>query len=303
MEGLARFYPHLIQATLVLLQGLGAGVIAADIVAWKLYSAPQLETARRPAIIAETTPKKQEWVADLRGVLRRNIFCATCEPISLDDLAGTASASGESPPVASLEGAELVGTMVSSNQKDSLATVVLSAKGDTKFVLLSEGDSLGEATVISIESKRVVFMQGGQEKVLNLLGETKNSPLVATTTNPPSAAGTNPTDSQIQQVGPYKYEVDKAVISDFMKNMASASSGARIMPDANGGFKVSFVRSFSVFYKLGIRSGDVISSVNNIQLDSIDQTFALYTKLKDANHLTLSVNRGGQTINMDYSIR
>ncbi len=303
MEGLARFYPHLIQATLVLLQGLGAGVIAADIVAWKLYSAPRLETSRRPVAMVDTAPKKPEYVADLRGLLRRNIFCATCEPISLDDLAGTATAAGEPPAAASLEGAELVGTMVSANTKDSLATVVLTAHTEAKFVLLSEGDALGDATVVAIESKRVVFTQGGQEKVLNLMGEPKNSPMVATTTPPPGAANPKGDDGRIQQVGPYKYEVDKAVITDFMKNMASASSGARVMPDANGGFKVSFVRSFSVFYKLGIRSGDVISSVNNIQLDSIDQTFALYTKLKDANHLTLSLNRGGQTINMDYSIR
>jgi len=291
----------MIQATLVLMQGLGAGVIAADMVAWKLYSAPQLEAPHRSTAVVEATPKKQEFVADLRGVLRRNMFCATCEPIQLDDLAGTAAVNGEPPPAPSLEGAELVGTMVASSSKDSLATVVLTAHADAKFVLLSEGDSLGEALVVAIEAKRVVFTQGGQEKVLNLLGEAKQSPVVATTTTPPPVAGA--ADSSIQQTGPYKYEVDKAVITDFMKNMASASSGARIMPDANGGFKVSFVRSSSVFYKLGVRSGDVISSVNNIQLDSIDQTFALYTKLKDANHLTLSVNRGGQTINMDYTIR
>lgn len=302
MEGLARFYPHLIQATLVLLQGLGAGVVAADVVAWKLYAAPRPESARRPAAPIAPAVRKPELAADLRGILRRNIFCATCEPISLDDLSVASGDPGQPPPVASLEGAELVGTMVvAARPKDSLATVALTSHAEAKFVLLSEGDTLGQAVVVSIEAKRVVFMQDGQEKVLNLLGETKTSPVVATATAPPVAA--KPEDNQIRQVGPYKYEVDKAVISDFMKNMASASSGARVLPDPNGGFKVSFVRSFSVFYKLGIRSGDTISSVNNIQLDSIDQTFALYTKLKDANHLTLSVNRGGQTINMDYDIR
>lgn len=302
MEGLARFYPHMIQATLVLLQGLGAGVIAADVVAWKLYSSPRLESARRPTPQVAAA-KKPEITADLRGILRRNIFCATCEPITLDDLAVASGDPGQPPPMASLEGAELVGTMVVvSKPRDSLATVALTTHAEAKFVLLSEGDALGEAVVVSIESKRVIFMQDGQEKVLNLMGEAKVSPVVATAAPPPAAAG-KPEDNQIRQVGPYKYEVDKSVISDFMKNMASASSGARVLPDPNGGFKVSFVRSFSVFYKLGIRSGDTISSVNNIQLDSIDQTFALYTKLKDANHLTLSVNRGGQTINMDYDIR
>jgi general secretion pathway protein C len=302
MEGLARYYPHLIQVTLVLLQGLGAGVIAADVVAWKLYSSPRLESARRATPQIATAPRKPELLADLRGLLRRNIFCAACEPITLDDLSVALGDPGQPPPMASLEGAELVGTMVvESKPKDSMATVALTSHPEAKFVLLSEGDALGEAVVVSIESKRVIFMQDGQEKVLNLFGEVKISPVVATATTPPAAA--KPEDNQIRQVGPYKYEVDKSVINDFMKNMASASSGAQVLPDPKGGFKVSFVRSFSVFYKLGIRSGDTISSVNNIQLDSIDQTFALYTKLKDANHLTLSVNRGGQTINMDYDIR
>ncbi len=302
MDGLTRFYPHMVQATMVLLQGLGAGVVAADVLAWALYSPPRLE-APRQVVMAPAISGPAEKKADLRGILARNMFCATCEPISLDDLATSGDPGEAEHRAPALEGAELVSTMVSSRNKDSLATIVLTNHAEARFVLVSEGDSLGDALVTSIEEKRVVFLQNEVEKVLYLMGEIKpvSAPVVATTGPPPMAAGTR--DNRINQVGPNKWEVDKTVITDFMKNMASAGHGAQIVPNVGGGFRVTFVRAHSDFFKLGVRTGDVIQSVNNIQLDSIDQAFAMYTKLKDANHLTLTVNRGGQTINMDYSIR
>lgn len=304
MESLHRLAPHLIQALLVLIQGLGAGFLASSAVSYFLYQDSRHDTVRRTNIPIVHTNEKPRLQADYKALLYRNMFCASCDPIVVEEEPQSAGVEGSSNSVkATLEGATLVTTMVASNPKDSLATLVLTDPSDAKFVILSEGDSFGDAQVVAIEMKRVVFIQNEQEKVLELMTESKvNSPMIATTTPPP---GMSPQkgDDQIRQVGPNKYEVDRSVITDFMKNMATASSGARVMPDPNGGFRVTFVRSFSIFYKLGIRSGDVITSVNNIQLDSIDQTFALYTKLKDANHLTVSVNRGGQTINMDYSIR
>lgn len=302
MEWLNRFAPHIVQALLVAIQGLGAGILAASAVSYFLYKDSGPEPVRRleaPTVRAEEKPRIQ---ADYKALLQRNMFCASCDPILVEETLENANGETAGAPKATLEGAALVTTMVASNPKDSLATLVLTDQTDAKFVLLSEGDSFGDAQVISIEPKRVVFMQNGQEKVLDLMSESKTNPPIVATAAPPGAQPPGG-DDQIRQVGPNKYEVDRSVITDFMKNMATASSGARVMPDPNGGFRVTFVRSFSIFYKLGIRSGDVITSVNNIQLDSIDQTFALYTKLKDANHLTVSLNRGGQTINMDYSIR
>jgi hypothetical protein len=34
-----------------------------------------------------------------------------------------------------------------------------------------------------------------------------------------------------------------------------------------------------------------------------DQALQLYTKLRSASHLTLQVERRGETVNMDYTIR
>ena len=189
--------------------------------------------------------------------------------------------------------------MVADKPEWSLAFVHVTEPEDD-FVRIKVGDSLGKAEVITIAAKQVTFLQDGKEKVLNLLGEEA---VKAPKDNGKKPGKKDDISSKIKKVGPHKYEVEKSVVQDLMKNFATAGRGARVMPDAKGGFRVSFVRSYSLFFKLGVRSGDVIKSVNNIPLNSIQETLMLYTKLKNANHLTISVNRRGKTINMDYSIR
>lgn len=301
MEKLSKFYPVLVSLLAIGLINAGAGIAFADIVSYYLYSKPVYEPPQKMLSGKPVKVEKEKvHTGDLLSVLKRNMFCSTCEPISLDDINKSGKPGEATAVVDSLENAALLTTMVADNPKYSLAAISVE-KPEEKTLLVGIDDDVSGAKVTLIEDKKVTFIKDGKEKVLFLL-KTAPAPIA----KPVPGAVSSPEDdlaSKIKNIGPNKYEVERSVILEFMKNMAGGVKGARVMPDPNGGFRAAFVRSNSIFYKLGLRSGDVIKSVNNIQLDSFDKALLMYTQMKNANHITVSVNRRGKTENIDFSIR
>jgi hypothetical protein len=302
MDKLSRYYPILISVALAMLTNFGAAVVATDALALFLFLPREIPINKR--VLSKKPGKKPSKSAVLKGdikkILGRNLFCSTCDPISLEDLFKSKTEI-EEKKLASLDNAILISTMVDDVAKYSLAFVSVT-EPEILTIRVGLGDKVGSAEVISIEDKKVTFIKDGKEMVLNLLGETT---VKVEKKKKPGGKKNKLADiiSKIKKIGENKYEIDKSVVQDLMKNFAAAGRGARIVPDVKGGFKASFVRHYSLFYKLGVRSGDVIKSVNNIPLNSIQETLILYTKLKNATHLTMSLDRRGKSVNMDYTIR
>ena len=291
----------LINLALVILLNLGGAVVVSDLVSWYLYSPPTITQGPKKRATKKRSSGPKVAHSDIRSVLRRNIFCSTCEPISLDNLYKGSGSGEPEKKLDSLEGAELLTTMVADKPQHSLAFVKVS-KPDEAVLRVSVGDKVGDAEVVTIGEKRMTFIKDGKEMELSLMGEAAKAKAVEPAKKGPKGPLASLTD-KIKKIGPNKYEIDRSVVQDLMKNIAAAGKGARIMPDPKGGFRAAFVRHYSLFYKLGIRSQAVIKSVNNIPLNSVQETLLLYTKLKNASHLTMSLNRRGKTVNMDYTIR
>ena len=57
------------------------------------------------------------------------------------------------------------------------------------------------------------------------------------------------------------------------------------------------------FGLIGLQNGDVISAINGLEMTSPDKALEVYTKLKSASHLSVGLERNGQKITKDYSIR
>jgi general secretion pathway protein C len=58
-----------------------------------------------------------------------------------------------------------------------------------------------------------------------------------------------------------------------------------------------------VYSKLGLSNGDTIHTINGFDLTSMDKALEVYTKVKEANNLTVSVTRRGKPTTLNYSIR
>ncbi len=301
MEKIRDFLRHhfwVVELALVgLCSGL-AGVLAANVAAGYLVRAPKPpKHRRRPAALP--AKKRVSLLKSMYSVTRRNIFCSSCEA---EEQKPGQEGKGA---VASVMDAELLATYVSEDPTWSMAAIRLT-KPEERIVLVKQGAQLGDAVVIAIRPRRVELRRNEQVEFLDLLSDKKKRRGPPRRPRPPGGYK-RPQDrfaKGIRKVGKNKYEIDRNVLNEFLANAANLGRGARIVPSRDGkGYRVYAVRSYSVFYKLGIRNGDVILGVNNEDITSPDKALELFTKLRGASHLTINVRRHGRPLTLEYTIR
>ncbi|MCD6498134.1 MAG: hypothetical protein J7M25_07520 [Deltaproteobacteria bacterium] len=293
---------YVVELALIAVCSVIGGLVVSNLVEAKLVVAPE-EPKHRPGLSFLRHKSKPKLYKSRYTVARRNIFCSTCE----------ATATPEGPgAVASAMDAKLLATFVSPDDPLWSLAVVRTDKPE-RILLVGLGDKLGKADVINVTDRRVELRRDGKVEFLDLLKGGKNKEPVKPTT--PGATrwknrrhtGVDRYAKGIKKLGPYKYEVDRKVLNSFIANMAVAGRGARILPNLkNGkpdGYRLYAVRHYSVYYKLGIRNGDVIRAINNQDISNVDKALELFTKLRGASHITLSVNRHNRPLTMEYTVR
>jgi general secretion pathway protein C len=82
---------------------------------------------------------------------------------------------------------------------------------------------------------------------------------------------------------------------------------ARIVPEQeNGrvvGIRLMGVRPDSLLSTLGMQNGDRLQTINGFEMASPEKALEAYARLRTADKLTISLNRGGKAMNLDYDIR
>ncbi|MBI3542315.1 MAG: PDZ domain-containing protein, partial [Deltaproteobacteria bacterium] len=91
-----------------------------------------------------------------------------------------------------------------------------------------------------------------------------------------------------------------------MANLNEVLQQARAIPNfENGmpdGYKILQIVPGSIFEKLGIKNGDVITGLNGETVNDPGKALALLNDLPNANHVEITVKRGGQKKTMQYDI-
>lgn len=108
-------------------------------------------------------------------------------------------------------------------------------------------------------------------------------------------------------------ESEYLVKNDFLQknllNLNEVLQTARAVPyvdSRTGAFKGFLVQSIdptSPFAALGIRQGDVLTSVNSILMDNPGKGLEAFQQLRDAKSINLEVIRGGQKTSLNYQVK
>jgi general secretion pathway protein C len=123
---------------------------------------------------------------------------------------------------------------------------------------------------------------------------------------PPPAPGGAPMQG-VRPVAPNRYEIDRSVIDSTLSNLNNIATQARIVPSfKNGvanGFKLFSIQPGSLYSSIGVENGDVIQRINGYEINSPEKALEIYQKLGQASQLSIELERGGQLIKKDYTIR
>ena len=165
-------------------------------------------------------------------------------------------------------------------------------------------DSIQDATLSHIFREKVVLNVNGKNEVLaieefRLARKGKPSP----TRTPPAAA---PADGQRKTEDGENIHIQHSKIEEAVQNVNQLMKQVRIRPhftDGNpDGLRVTGIRPDSIFAEMGLKSGDIITGVDDQQIESLDDALKFYNSLKSGANVKLQIRRKGSPNTIDYTI-
>ena len=281
-----------------------AGRAAGHLVEGTVDDSTAAMAARHRPLPAEPPPHSK----DGDQIVARNVFCSGCTPVKRDDKHPEPVG-----PSATTLPLELISTMiVPSDDRYSMAIIRDLSTKQKDPGLFNKGATIGAtgAEVVEVRAKRVFLRVGERIEYLALdadVAPAATPPAPAPGVAPPSGdAMAGELDRGVRCAG-HACTVDRALVDKLLANTAALATAARIVPASKdgrpSGFTLAAIRGNGLFDKLQFQSGDTIKRINGSDMSSIDAALALFTKLRSASHLSVQIERRGETVTLDYTIR
>lgn len=207
----------------------------------------------------------------------------------------------EAAPVPSQLPLSLIGTLVHSNPAKSLAAIDVKGKNQVLSYLAGK-EIQGLATIVSVERSKVIIRNLSNQRLEYI--EMKNE------TGKISFAGNSSSATvDIENKGQTQFELKKADVMKMTSNLQSIlmqASGQPVIDPTTGmmnGYRINNIQPNSLFSKLGLQKMDVIKGVNGNPIDSMQKAMELYKALMNESKITVSVDRGGRKVDLNFSIK
>lgn len=181
--------------------------------------------------------------------------------------------------------------------------IIISEKGRNDTYLLGIDDEFKGYKLSKIFAKYVIFTKNGKEYKLSMLINNKKVEYEI-------VSETNDTESDLEdgiEVDDDKVSIKKDLINDYIENFDKIWTDISIkeVVTANGidGFKIRGIRKDTVFEKLGLKKGDIIKSINNIELKSYNDAFKIYKQINKIKNFNFKILRNGAEEEINYEIK
>jgi general secretion pathway protein C len=293
METSIRRYLSMVQLVVIALCSVFLARATAHVVATRITPPP------RTAPLAPRIPPPVRRSEDLP---RRNIFCSSC-PSASEEAAPLAAAG---PTRTSLPLTLVAVLWDHRSRPPGPLGAVLRDTEQGRVGLFGEGERVRDAVLRSIEAGRVYLERSGKLEYLDLIEAAAVRPAIAAA--PPAGDPlVQELERGIHKTGELSYEIQRTTLEAVLANTNLLARSARIVPEVRdgrpAGFRLFSVRPDGPFGKIGMQNGDVISSINGLELTSMEKSFEVYGKLRSASHLSLGLERNGRKVTVEYGIR
>ena len=223
----------------------------------------------------------------------RNIFCSTCDPTVIVDTGARYTG----------EPAVLIATMLGPDPRATVRVLASEAQGSWGL-----GERIpGVGTVDRIGSTSIdVVDVSGHRGTLSLLDSTAGAPKPADAATSAARAPADPFAERVRKISETDYEVDRALVRELVTGTQKAG-GVRAIPQMKGnevnGLRIIGARPGTVAAAVGIKSNDVIATIDGDPIKNIQQLLDLYAKLDQVSAVELGGTRGGKPLTLTLRLR
>ena len=247
----------------------------------------------RPAAI------RQLQEADFQVIIKRNLFDSDApeKPLEYIDLSSTSAIEPANGKIESSRDYELIGTIVSG--EDSLALLQIGAEVNIYHL----GETLAPGVVIEeIARKMVVLMDRGVKREL-LLKEARGG---SQTTRPARTSSRVESRQGIVELDENRWQISKSLVENARENLNSLLQTARVVPELENGNTIGFrlveMKKGSLLDQIGLRVGDLLVEINQVELNSPEKALQIFQQVREANNITVGLIRNGLPQTFEYSL-
>jgi len=261
--------------------------------AYKIFAAQMSPVARPKIAIAKKnlSPAKLEIppLSQYKTILQRNIFHSSTKRV----------AAAEKNILENIKPTErnlkLWGTVVGNDPASAYAIIEESGSNSRrqKQSLYKRGDIVQGAEIKKILREKVILSANGDDEILRIAKPQSSGRIQRTRStynqqqNPPIRQRRTLRSSQIQKA---------------LSNINNIMSQANIRPHSEG-FQITRIRPASIFRRLGLRNGDIITAVDDRPIRSVNDAMEIVQDLSARGETSISLKRRGRKRIIDYRIR
>ena len=230
---------------------------------------------------------------DYRPILNRDLFktsktalpAAPKKEVNLDDMEQTKL------------NLKLWGTVTGSEER---AYAVIEDTQKREQNLYRVGDSIQNAIVKMIRRAKVVLQVDGRDEVLAMEEIKQGGSRKVSRSRPTRSASQS--DVRTQHVSMRRSMINEA-INDVTKLMTQVKIQPHMKEGQPDGLAISNIKPNSIFRRMGLRNGDVLKKVEGQDIRTVDDALRLYDSMKNADSVSVEIERRGSLRSIDYTIR
>jgi general secretion pathway protein C len=184
------------------------------------------------------------------------------------------------------------------------AYAVIEEGGKREQNLFRVGDAIQNATVKLILREKIILNVEGKDEILEIekaVGKG-SAPARAFPGRPTPGRPAAQTPISVQKITLRRNQIDSAIqdVSQLMNQVNIRPHFYQGQPD---GMMLSRIKPNSIFMRMGLRNGDVITGVNGRDITTVDDALGFYENLKSTENVKLNIKRGGRQRTIEYSIK
>jgi general secretion pathway protein C len=250
------------------------------------------------------------------AILNRNIFdatsgalCPSKTPVSHEPPPlPPPPRPGELPLPCEGEARKLVAAVRSEHHPDGSFAEVSGANG--KSLLLRPGERVDDQEVFAVYPRAVLLRQpSGHYCSLTFFADISSA-----CTTPPCVPSPSPRrplapgelEAGITAAGETQFRVRRAIVDELLLDGPGMLPSLGVVPheenDRLAGVKLYGIRRNGLWGKLGLHNGDLLRTVNGLDIASPDAALQAYAQLRSASQLSVSIERRGRPITLSYLI-
>jgi general secretion pathway protein C len=186
--------------------------------------------------------------------------------------------------------------------------------------LYRQGDEIeGVGRLVAIEKTRIIVEHEGQRLAVEIPQEDMQAPAAVSPPGPnldetegdeapPDVPVQPPTSSArgVHPMGLNRYQLDRSTVDSNLNNMSQLLTQMRAIPNVqNGksnGFSLSEIQPGSLFSQMGLRDGDLVTTISGQDLNDPTQAMAMLNQLRNQQNIQIGVVRNGRPVVLNYSI-